>query len=120
MSAFRALRTQPAFSWIAIVTLALGIGANTAIFSVVDAVLLKPLPYENPEALVRLWSTHTEKSIDRMGVSTGDVKSWRERNRVLEGIGAWYVMGRTLRSGEEPEVVSVAQVVDGLLPRIRC
>ena len=109
-SSLRTLRKYPAFSAVVVLTLALGIGANAAIFSMVDAALLAPLPYKNPEKLVRIFSTHTEKSLDRMGVSTGDVVEWRRRNVVFDGIGACYIMGRTLAVEQAVEVVNVAQV----------
>ena len=109
-TSLRTLRKHPGFAAVVIVTLALGVGANAAIFSMVDAVLLTPLPYENPEELVRLFSTHSERSIERMGVSTGDVVDWRRRNGVFDGIGAWYVMGRTL-SNEQKQRNQVARLL---------
>jgi putative ABC transport system permease protein len=109
-AAFKTLRKHSGFSATVVLTLGLAIGANTTMFSMVDAVLLKPLPYESPDRLVRVFSAHRERPLDRMGVSTGDVVDWRKRNEVFEGIGAWYVMGRTLKTEEAVEVVSVAQV----------
>ncbi|HSF14281.1 MAG TPA: ABC transporter permease [Vicinamibacteria bacterium] len=110
MSAVRSLAKYPAFAAIVILTLALGIGANAAIFSLVDAVLFTPLPFEAPNDLLRVFSTHPENSYQPTGVSTGDVVDWRRRNDVFEGIGAWYVMGRTLSTEQIVEVVNVAQV----------
>ena len=109
-AAFRTLAKHPGFSAIVVLTLGLAIGANTAIFSLVDAVLLKPLPYASPDCLVRVFSTHPEQSLDRMGVSSGDIVDWRRRNEVFDGIAGWYAMGRTLKTEETVEVVSVAQV----------
>jgi putative ABC transport system permease protein len=109
-SSLRSFVKHPAHTAVIVLTLALGVGANAAIFSLVDAVLLTPLPYERPDELVRIYSTHPERSLERMGVSTGDVSEWRRRNSVVEGIGGWYVMGRTLSAEETVEVVSVAQV----------
>jgi putative ABC transport system permease protein len=87
----RMLRKNPGFSLIAILTLALGIGANTAIFSVVDATLLRPLPYPEPERLVMLWSTGKASEGRRMTSCVPDYRAWREQNQVFAGLGAfWY------------------------------
>jgi predicted permease len=115
-SSLRSFVKHPAHSAVIVLTLALGVGANAAIFSLVDAVLLTPLPYERPDELVRIYSTHPERSLERMGVSTGDVSEWRRRSSAFEGIGAWYVMGRTLSTDEIVEVVSVAQVSQDFFP----
>ncbi|HSR67603.1 MAG TPA: ABC transporter permease [Acidobacteriota bacterium] len=112
----RTVRKSPLFSAVVVLTLALAVGANTAIFSMVDAVLLSPLPYPDSQELVRLYSTHPKKSIEEAGVSTGDVVDWRRRNTVLEGIGAWYVAGRTLAGEQAAEVVNVAQVSRDFFP----
>jgi putative ABC transport system permease protein len=82
--AMRSLRRQPLFAAIAIVTLALGIGATTAIFSVVNGVLLKPLPYREPERLAMLWETM--KDADRVMVSYPNYLDWRARQRGFEDI----------------------------------
>ena len=82
--ALRSLRRQPLFATIAVVTLALGIGANTAIFSVVNGVLLKPLPYHEPERLVMLWETMKEG--DRIMISYPNFLDWRARQRGFEDI----------------------------------
>ncbi len=118
----RSLRRIPGYWAVSVLTLALGIGANTAIFSMVDTVLLKPLGFEEPDRLVRIFSTFPEKSIDADKVSTGDVVDWVERSDALEGIGAWYVMGRTVvpdKEAEAAETVQVAQVSTDFFPVLR-
>src|SRR5205085_834056 len=77
--ALRSLRRQPAFTAITVITLALGIGANTAIFSVINAVMLTPLPYREPHRLVMLWETRPGS--DRPLVSYPNFKDWRQRQR---------------------------------------
>src|SRR5205085_6869772 len=86
--ALRSLRRQPAFTAIAVITLALGIGANTAIFSVINAVMLTPLPYREPERLLMLWETRLGS--DRPLVSYPNFKDWRQRQRGFEDIGVHY------------------------------
>src|SRR5215217_2947630 len=86
----RMLRKNPAFTGIAVLTLALGIGANTAIFSVINAVLLRPLPYPESERLVTLWERNTRLGFDQERVSPPDLADWQEQNSVLDDLGFWY------------------------------
>ena len=101
---FRSLLRQPAFALIAILTLGLGIGANTAIFSVVNGVLLSPLPYREPERLVLLWESVTD--LPQISVSYPDYLDWRQRAKSFEGI-AVYDEGDsyTLTGAGDPETV---------------
>src|SRR5438105_5033760 len=85
--ALRSLRREPAFTAIAVITLALGIGANTAIFSVINAVMLTPLPYREPHRLVMLWETRPGS--DRPLVSYPNFKDWRQRQRGFEDIAVY-------------------------------
>jgi predicted permease len=105
----RMLAKNPGFTLVAVITLALGIGANTSIFSVVSAVLLRPLPYPEPERLVMVW----EKLIRQDGrnvVSLADFCDWRERNRVFENIAASNGITVDLTEGSEPEQIRAAEV----------
>ena len=79
----RLLRRSPAFSIVAVLTLALGIGANTAIFSVVNAVLLRPLPFPEPDRLVRIWES-SPTGFDRNVVDPYNFLIWRERTRSFQ------------------------------------
>ena len=116
----RMLVRNPLFSFIAIVTLALGIGANTAIFSVVDAVLLRPLPYPEPERLVFLWSTMNALGVPTSGSAIPDYRGWRDRNQVFEGLGAFYYGDFNLSTtGDLPERVQGAYVSANLFQILR-
>jgi putative ABC transport system permease protein len=84
----RVLRRNPGFTFVAILTLALGIGANTAIFSVVNAVLLQGLPYKDSGKLVFVWSTMISQGVPISGASAPDFRAWRERNHVFTGMVA--------------------------------
>jgi putative ABC transport system permease protein len=86
--AARVLRRDALATLAIIVTLALGIGANAALFAVVDAVILRPLPYAEPERLVSIWTAPAGTPNDRNPSSYGDLVDWRERNRSFESIGA--------------------------------
>ena len=85
----RMLLKDPAFTAVAVLTLALGIGANTAIFSVVDSVLLKPLPYPDPGRLVMLWETSPTRGFDREKVTGPDYLDWSRQNNVFERMAFW-------------------------------
>jgi putative ABC transport system permease protein len=95
------LLKKPVFTAIAVLALALGAGANTAIFSVVNGVLLRPLPYKDPDKLVRLgeWS----KQVPGMSISYPNFKDWRERNHVFDGLAATQFDSYNLTGGDEPE-----------------
>ncbi len=86
--ALRAMRKNPGFTWTAVLSLALGIGANTAIFTVVNAVLLKPLPLPEPDRLVQLWETQPAKGYFRNVVNPFNFLDWRERSRVFQAMAA--------------------------------
>jgi len=111
----RMLRKNPGFTAVAVVTLALGIGANTAIFSVVNAVLVRPLPYKNADRLLLVWQI--EPQLDRAPVTTGDFLAWKEQNDVFENMAAGTegLSRATLTGGGEAEAVRSAPVSSGLL-----
>jgi hypothetical protein len=96
--ALRSLRRQPAFTAIAILTLALGIGANTAIFSVINGVMLKPLPYREPQQLVMLWETRPGG--DRPLISWPNYLDWRQRQRSFEDIAVYNPFASFIMTGQ--------------------
>ena len=112
----RSLVNAPGFTLVAVLTLALGIGANSAIFSVVYTVLLKPLPFPEPESLVRIWETRPARGWERVGVSP-NFWDYREQNKTFEGLAAM-ARGKDLTLIGEgfPEQVSSAQVTAGFFP----
>ncbi|MEN3368362.1 MAG: hypothetical protein V7609_505 [Verrucomicrobiota bacterium] len=110
--AFRQLIRQPAFSAVAILALALGIGANTAIFSVVNAVLLRPLPYRAPDELVWLWGTNPLNDIPKESASYPDFKDWREQAQSFQAMGGFANSAPILTGGDgEPERLPGAVVI---------
>src|SRR4051812_27108367 len=116
--AARALRRSPVYTLVAIATLALGIGANTAIFSVVHAVALQALPYPDAARLVRLWEKNDKLQIPRFSASVPNYVSWRERAHSFEQLGAWRNSSATLTTGGEPQRVTRLEVTANLLPMI--
>jgi hypothetical protein len=105
--AARMLRKNPAFTVVAVFTLALGIGANTAIFSVVNAVLLRPLPFSEPERLVTISETFPQA----FGTaSPPNLKDWREQNSAFTQIAAYQPGNFSLQGGDYPERVPTAMV----------
>ena len=98
---FRVLAKSPAFSLIAILTLALGIGANTAIFSVVNGVLLNPLPFRQPEQLVSMFQKI--KNFDNGSISYPNFKDWQRMNTTFAGMAAYRSVGFNLSGNGEPE-----------------
>jgi len=111
--AFRVLRKTPLFSAIVIVTLALGIGANTAAFSVVNGVLLAPLPYRAPDRLVELWETLA--NLDRIMISYPDFVDWKQRSQVFEDIALYGPYGGMANtSGDIPRQIGVGTATANL------
>jgi putative ABC transport system permease protein len=108
--AVRTLRKNPAFSIVAVLTLALGIGANTAIFSVVNTVLLKPLPFKDSTRLVIVWETDREKGRQRDQVSSGNFADWQNQNQAFEDSAAYFNWTNNLTGLDYPERLKSALV----------
>src|SRR5438128_10641982 len=99
--AVRMLRKNWSVTAIVVVVLALGIGANTSIFSVVNAALLRPLPYADPDKLVRL--SEDSPNVPQMSISYPNFLDWREQNKVFSGIAAMQFRSLNLTGQDEPE-----------------
>ncbi len=113
---WRMLARNPGFAVIAILTLAIGIGASTAIFSVVDTVLLQPLPYQQPERLVLVTETLPSMTADELGVSAGEYQDYRDRNHSLAQIGAYESAGFNLTGAGQPLRINAASVSASVFP----
>jgi predicted permease len=120
--AARSLRRSPGFALVAALTLALGIGATTAIFSAVNGVLLRPLPYKNPERLVRVWLARPADNETRLEVSPVDVDDWEPRQKVFQAMaGYWFIpdaSGVDMTGVGTPERLSAAWVMPGFFPAL--
>ena len=111
----RLLRTSPGFAAIAVFVLALGIAANTAIFSVVYATLLAPLPFPNPDQLVMVWSRIQG---NRNGVSAGDFVEWKKQSTAFQDLNAWTGRSLNLATAEEPQKIQARAVTPGWLSMV--
>ena len=117
--ALRSLRRSPIYSVVAILTLALGIGANTDVFSLLNSVLLKPLPYPEPERLVLLWESAPFFGLRDSPAAPANYFDWKERSRSFEEMGALEDASFRLSLGGSPEVIPGSRVTASLLRALR-
>ncbi len=110
----RTLLRSPGFAAVAILTLAVGIAANTSIFSLVNAFFLRPLPFDNPGELVHIWQTDRERGHDELRVSVPNYLDWQEQNTVFEELGGYFYSSFNLSSEEEPASVLVGRLTTNL------
>src|SRR5262245_24036582 len=113
----RMMGKRPGFTLVAILTLALGIGATTAIFSVINAVLLRPLPFADPDRLVTISETHPEAP--RLQVATPDFEDWQQQARSFEGLAAYSLIGLgnlVLTDAGEPEQLQSTYITPNFYP----
>ena len=116
-SAVRSLRRRPAFALAAIFTVALGIGANTALFGVIYSVLIQPLPFRDPGRLVRIWETHP--ALPQLQVTAPDFRDWRSQARSFDSMAAHTLSAMntaTLLGQGQPEIVHGAMATPDLFP----
>jgi putative ABC transport system permease protein len=116
--AARQLRRRPAFTAVALAMLALGIGANTAIFSAVYAVLLRPLPFPEPHRVLQIYESRVEKGWNRASVAPGNFWDFRDMSRAFEDLGAYRFTSASLTGMEYPEQLSVGRVTSGFFSRV--
>src|SRR6202050_3715627 len=115
--AIRSLRRRPAFALDAILTVALGVGANAALFSIIYAALIQPLPFRDPSKLVRIWETHP--ALPQLQVTAPDFRDWRAQTRSFEAMAAHTASAMntaTLLGQGEPEIVHGPMAPSNLFP----
>jgi predicted permease len=115
----RQLRRNPGFTGVAVLTLALGIGANTAIFSVIESVLLHPLPYDHPQQLIGVSNTYLP-AVPLAGLSPGDFQDWRTQATTVSAMGgfSWDESGANLTGDESPARVKINYASANLFPML--
>jgi putative ABC transport system permease protein len=111
----RTLGRSPSFTLVAVLTLGLGIGANTAIFSLVDAVLLQPLPFDEPDRLVMIWEDATKLGYPQTEAAPGNFLDWKSQATTLEDLAAYSGDALNLTGSGSPERVDVVRVTPNLL-----
>jgi putative ABC transport system permease protein len=112
----RMLWKNPGFTAVAVIALALGIGANSAIFSVVNTVLLRPLPYKDPDRLVLVWEDRTARGYPRDTPAPANYVDWRDQNKVFEGMAAIATHSLNLTGSGEPERIEGKRVSASFFP----
>ena len=116
--AFRTLRKSPGFTAVALLTLALGVGANSAIFTLIDAVLLRPLPFAQPDRLVLVWEDTNMFGVKDSPPAMGNYAEWRARNHVFQQMGALEEPSYRLTGTGEPLVLHGDIVTASLFPTL--
>ena len=113
--AIRNLIKRPGFTAIGVITLAIGIGANTAIFSFINALLLKPLPFPDLDRVVAVWEKVPSRGVERNEVTVADYLDWRAQNRTFEQLGIYRWWSTNLTGADSPERVQGFQVTTDFL-----
>ena len=116
--ALRSLRKQPGFAAVVVITLALGIGASTAIFSVVNAVLLRPLPFPNSDRLHVIWGNYRTLNIERLTAKAAEYDDYARQTQVFDAVAAYSNASFNMSGGTEPERIRGAYVSANLFPML--
>ncbi len=110
----RLLGRSPAFSFVSIVILALAIGTTTPTFSIIEAYLLRPLPFSQPDRLVHLWSTNQRQGADQQRVALSDFLDWKQESRSFSDLAAFNYTGEDLTALDPPEQISAGRATANL------
>ena len=102
----RMLAKNPGFTAVAVLTLALAIGANTIVFAALNAVILRPLPYPEPSRLMELWGNVKRAKVERRGASYPDYSDWRDQSKSFDGMAAFESGSVTMTGTDEPERIT--------------
>jgi putative ABC transport system permease protein len=116
--AFRSLRKSPSFTTAAVVCLGLGIGASTAIFSIVNAALLKPLPYRDSKNLVSVYTEFRRAHLEKFAFSPPEFRKLQGFSRSWDHVESWVVGGASIQGGERPQRITVCFLSGGMMPML--
>ena len=117
--AARLLWRSPGVTLLSIVTMGAGIGVSAILFALVNGIVLSPLPYPEPDRLVRIFDINTQAGGNRVGVASGNLADWRVRAQAFEGVAGYYSTGRTASFESDAEVLITAQVSQGFFDVLR-
>ena len=117
--AARVLRRSPGVTLLSIATMGLGIGASAALFALINGIVLQPLPYPEPDRLVRIFDANQTAGIERVGVASGNIDDWRRRAAAFDGIAGYSATGRTASFDADADVLITAQVTDDFFNVLR-
>jgi putative ABC transport system permease protein len=113
------IRKSPGFSFAAVLALALGIGATSAIFSVINAIVLRPLPFNDPERLVAVWESAPDRDVREIPISYANFRDWAEQNTSFEHMAAYIFAGVNFNEGTSPERIAGLRVSASLFPLLK-
>src|ERR1044071_9325480 len=116
--AFRTLRKHRAFTLMAVITLALGIGASSTIFSALNTVVMEPLPYHDPDRLVRLWESNLKQNRLENPVSVPNFEDWQKQQTLFEQLAASELATFNLTGNGEPQRIPALRVTANLIPTL--
>src|ERR1051325_2916736 len=116
--AARTLRKHPGFTAMAVITLALGIGASSTIFSALNTVVMHPLPYHDPDRLVRLWESNLKQNRPENPVSVPNFQDWQKQQTVFEQLAASELTTFNLTGSGEPQRIPALRVTANLIPTL--
>src|SRR5215218_11409959 len=116
--ALRRILKQPAFAAVVVITLALGVGGSTAIFSVVNAVLLRPLPFPNSDRLQVVWGNYRALNIERLPAKAAEFYDYSQQRQVFDSVAGYTNHSFNISSGSEPERIRGAYVTANLFPML--
>src|SRR5689334_11640473 len=114
----RTLRKHPAFTLMAVITLALGIGASSTIFSALNTVVMEPLPYRDPDRLVRLWESNLKQNRPENPVSVPNFLDWQKQQTLFERVAASELTTFNLTGSGEPQRIPALRITANLIPTL--
>jgi putative ABC transport system permease protein len=117
--AARVLRRSPGVTLLSIATMGLGIGASAVLFALINGIVLRPLPYPEPDRLVRIFDVNQGAGVARVGVASGNIDDWRRRAAAFDGIAGYSATGRTASFDADADVLITAQVSDDFFNVLR-